>query len=148
MSADGTKVLLDAEPHDAGGIIDLKSSMITGIAPTDGLTSIVGRVVNGQDWEPDQAMFLLRDLQADAALSHDHGDGDHSECAFCQAKEKETGAMALVQIVNDAGELISMDARKLLGVEENQVVVAQGTGTIDEDGTLVFRASKIFIRKS
>ena len=79
--------------------------------------------------------------------THDHGDGDHSECAFCQAKEKDTGAMALIQIVDEQGQLINMDARELLGVQEGKVVVAQGSGSIDEDGTLVFAASRIFLRK-
>ena len=146
-SAAGAKVLLDAEPADVSGLVDLKSSLITGIAPMDGESAIEGRVVSGQDWEPNSAMFLVRDLQADTEHTHDHGDGDHSECAFCQAKEKQTGAMALIQVVDDQGHTISMDARKLLGVEESQIVVAQGSPTIDEDGTLVFAASKIFIRK-
>ena len=145
--AAGAKILLESEPSDAAGVIELKSSMITGIAPTDGQVAIVGRVVSGQDWETDQASFLVRDLQADSDHAHAHGDGDHSECAFCQAKEKETGAMALVQVVDDEGSLIGMDARKLLGLQEGQAVVAQGSGTIDEDGTLLFAASKIFIRE-
>ena len=145
-SAEGAKLLMVAEPADPMGVMELKSSMITGIAPMDDSTAIVGRIASGQDWETDQAMFLIRDLQAESA--HDHGDGgDHSDCAFCKAKEKETGSMALVRVVDAEGKTIGSDARKLLGLAEEQVIVAQGVGTIDEDGTLVFAASKIFIRK-
>ena len=146
-TAAGAKVLLDTEPTDVGGIIELKSAMITGIAASGDQTAVAGRVVNGQDWEPDQAMFLVRDLQADELHAHDHGDGDHSDCAFCQAKEKETGALALIQVIDETGQVLGTDARQLLGLQENEVVVAQGSGTIDEDGTLVFAASKIYIRK-
>lgn len=144
-TAEGAKLVLDAEPSDVTGVLELKSAMITGIASMDGQATVVGRVVSGQDWETDQATFLVRDLQADTA--HDHGEGDHSDCAFCQAKEKDTGSMALVHVVNAEGETIRTDARKLLGLNEDQVVVAQGSGTIDEDGTLVFVASKVFIRE-
>ena len=44
-SAAGAKLLLETEPADAGGIIELKSAMITGTAPADGQTVVVGRVV-------------------------------------------------------------------------------------------------------
>ena len=144
-TAAGAKVLLDEEPSEPGGIVDLKSALITGLAPA-GRTTIAGRVVSGQDWETDQASFLVRDLQADSDHEHDHGAGDHSDCAFCQAKEKQTGAMALLRVVDEQGKTFEMDARELLGLEENQVVVADGAGEIDDDGTLVFAASKIYIR--
>lgn len=146
-TAEGAKLMLDSEPADAMGVVDLKSAMITGIAPMDDSVAMVGKVVAGQDWDMDQAMFLVRDLEAGSAHAHDHGEGDHSDCAFCQAKEKETGSMALVRIVDAEGNSVGADARKLLGLEENQVIVAQGGGSIDEDGTLVFEATKIFIRK-
>lgn len=148
LSAAGAKVLLDTEPSEVVGIVELKSAMVTGLAATDGLAAIVGRVVAGQDWEPDQATFLVRDLQADSAHGHDHGGGDHSDCAFCQAKERETGSLAMIRIVDDQGRMIEMNARKLLNLEEGHVVVAQGSGALDEDGSLVFSATKIFIRQS
>lgn len=146
-TAQGAKMLLNVEPEDASGVLELKANMITGLASADSESVIVGRVVSGQSWETDQATFLVSDLQTDSEHSHDHGEGDHSDCAFCQAKEKETGSMALVRVVNSEGEAIGTDARKLLGIEESQVIVAQGSGSLDEDGTLVFVASKIFIRK-
>ena len=143
-TADGKHLLLEAEPTESTGVLDLKSAMITGIAPDGG--ALLGRVVSGQDWEPNQAMFLIRDLNTDTLAAHDHGGDDHSECAFCQAKANDTGSMALVQVIDDQGEVMSTDPRKLLGLEEGQAIVAEGSGMLDEDGTLVFQASKIFIR--
>lgn len=146
-TAAGAKILVDTEPGEAMGVLELKSSIITGIAPVEGPIAIVGKIIAGQDWEPDLAAFLIRDLEAENAHSHEHGGEDHSDCAFCQAKEKETGSLALVRIVNDGGESFNLDARKLLAVEENQVIVAEGIATRENDGTLVFDATKVFVRK-
>lgn len=144
-TAAGKQVLLTTEPADASGVVDLKSSLITGLAAADTSVAIVGRVVSGQEWELDRAAFLIRDLQTDS--EHDHGAGDHSDCAFCQAKQNDTAAMALVRVTDDAGQVFPTDARQLLSIEEGQVVVAEGKGTIEEDGSLVFAASKIFVRE-
>jgi len=148
-TAEGLAALLDAEPADPSGVVELKSSIITGLAPSDGSSVIVGKVLSGQDWDIDKATFMVQELpSSDELAGHDHGDGDHSDCAFCQAKEgKDLESMALVRVVNESGELLLTDARKLLGLKENDVVVAQGNGAIDEDGTLSFTTSQLFIRK-
>lgn len=147
-TAEGLAALLDAEPADPSGVVELKSSIITGLAAMDGSTAIVGKVLSGQDWDIDKATFMVRELPSDDEAAHDHGDGDHSECAFCQAKEgKDMASMALVRIVNEAGEVLPIDARKLLGLQENDIIVAQGSGSIDDDGTLSFTTSKLFIRR-
>ena len=141
--------MLDAEPADPSGVVELKSSIITGLASPDGSAVIVAKVLGGQDWDTDKATFMVRELPSAAEQAgHDHGEGDHSDCAFCQAKEgKDLESMALVRVVNESGELFRTDARKLLGLKENDVIVAQGSGTLEEDGTLSFTASKLFIRK-
>ena len=149
VSDAGKKVLLDAEPADATNVIDMKSGIRVGSIAMDGTAVICGKVLSGQDWEPTQAAFVIRDLVRDSeAAGHDHAHGDDSECAFCQAnKKKDVESLAMVQIVDDAGAVLEMDARKLLGLSENDVVVAQGMGELADDGTLVFSAKKVFIRK-
>ena len=146
--AAGQAVLLSAEPEGCEGIDALKSSMMTGLNP-DGTAILVGRVGSGEDesWDPDKAAFMVRDLALQIEKHDDgHGGSGHDDCAFCKAaKEKALESMALVQVVDEDGGVIQIDARKLLGLKEDQVIVAEGQGVL-EDGTLVFNAKKVFIR--
>lgn len=147
-SVEGQAVMLDAEPENAQNIVDFKSSLITGLNP-GGTAVVVGRIGSDEEdqWDTSQATFLLRDLSLETE-AHDHAGDDHANCKFCQAeKAKELESMALVRVVDENGSVIKMDARKLLGLKENHIVVAEGEGVIDEDGAFVFDASKIFIRK-
>ena len=41
---------------------------------------------------------------------------------------------------------VASNAQHLLGLASDQVVVAQGTGSVDDVGTFVFDAKKIFVR--
>jgi hypothetical protein len=138
--------MLSAEPENASDIIDFKSKLITGLG-AGGEEVIVGRVsTGGEPWDTTQATFLLRDMNS-TTESHDHAGGDHSNCKFCQAeKAKELESMALVRVVDDNGDVLKSDPRKLLGLKEDQVVVATGQGQIDDDGAFVFDAAKLFVR--
>lgn len=139
-------ILLTSEPADSMGVVELKTAL-TSEQPPEGEASILGRVGGGQNetFDTTQAAFLLRDMSLKID-SHDHG-GNQDNCKFCQAeKAKELEAMALVRIVNADGAVIATDARELLGLKENHIVVAQGKGSVDEVGTFVFDASTIFIR--
>lgn len=147
-SAVGKAILLSEEPAGCEGIDDLKSNMLTGLNP-DGTAVLVGRIGGGDNetWDPDKAAFLVSDLALKIEEHDDgHGGAGHDDCAFCQAaKEKALESMALVQIVDDSGKVISTDARQLLGLADGQVIVAEGQGAL-EDGTLVFSAKKVFVR--
>lgn len=148
LSPEAKAILLTEEPEAVSGIVDFKSSLITGLNP-GGEAVIVGRVGTGTDepWDMTQATFLLRDLGLESE-AHDHGGDDHANCKFCQAeKAKEMESMALVRVIDADGNVIKTDAKKLLGLKNDQVVVAQGQGVIDDDGAFVFDAAKVFIRK-
>ena len=137
----GQAVLLETEPSAAQDVADFKASF----GVSDGLddaTTIVGRVRSGglEPWDTTQATFLL----TSASVESGHGGDDHSDCKFCQAKELES--LILVRVVDDSGAVIQTDARELLGLNENRIVVAQGRGTLDGDA-LLFDASRLFIRK-
>jgi hypothetical protein len=145
-STEGKAFLLSAEPENAEGINSLKSGLITGLNPGGEEVVLIGRVGGGENetWDSDQAVFLIRDLDL-VIEKHDHGD-NHDNCKFCQAaKAKELESMALVRVVDETGKAVAMDARQLLGLEEEQIIVAEGEASI-EDGTFVFNAKKVFIR--
>ena len=99
-----------------------------------------------ETWDESRAAFVVRDMSLKME-SHDHG-GDRDNCKFCQAdKAKEIEAMAQVQIVDDRGNVVSTDARTLLGLKENHIVVAQGKGDVDDVGNFVFSATKVYVRR-
>ena len=147
-SESGKSYLLSTEPSPSLGVVELKTSLTSGLAAEGETAIIIGRVGGGQNptWDTSQASFLLRDLKLEIQ-SHDHG-GDHENCKFCQAeKAKELESMALLQVVDANDKVVSTDARKLLGVKEDDVIVAQGVGEVDEVGNFIFSASKLYIRR-
>jgi hypothetical protein len=144
-SSSGKAYLLPTKPAaEPLGVVALKTAIQAGTVGS-GDATIIGRVGGGQNetWTPGSATFLIRDL-ALKIQSHDH-DGNHDNCKFCQAeKAKELESMALIQLVDANGEPVAADARELLGVEDEQIVIAQGTGAVDQAG-FVFTAKKIFV---
>ena len=139
---EGQAVLLETEPSNALDVADFKASFgESGLARP---ATIVGRVRSRGigSWDTKQATFLLTTAGSEPG-THDHGGNDHSNCKFCQAKELES--LILVRVVDKSGSIIRYDARELLGIRENQVVVAQGTGELVDDA-LLFDASRLFIR--
>ena len=56
-------------------------------------------------------------------------------------------SVAMVQIVDDHGKVITEDAKKSLGFKELQTIVIQGIAERDKDNNLTVNAKKVFIRK-
>ncbi len=145
-SQDGLKFILDAEPPGAQSIVEMKSAAESG--ETEGIV-VVGRIGAGENetWDTAKAAFMVSDLSLNPASSAGHG-GDHDNCKFCQEKKRqELEKMALFQIVDENGQVVSTDARKLLGLQKNQVIVARGRGELDEVGNVVFSATRLYVRK-
>lgn len=139
----GKAILMTEEPSGAQDVADFKNSMVTGLGGL-GEATIVGRIRNNENdpWDTSSAQFLLTSINLE---SESHGHDDHSDCKFCQAKELES--MTLVRVVDASGGIINTDARKLLGLKEKQIVVAQGQGVLDDDGSLLFDATRVYIRE-
>lgn len=143
-SAEGKSFLATTPPDAPTGVVDLKNNLIAGLAV--GPSVVEGRVggLDNETFDPNQAAFMIRDLNLKDE-THDHG-GDSSHCEFCQAnKLNQLESMALVRLVDESGNVVQKDAQSLLGLKDNQIVIVEGEGVI-EDGTMVFNASKIFIR--
>ncbi|WP_442509321.1 hypothetical protein SH528x_000887 [Novipirellula sp. SH528] len=54
--------------------------------------------------------------------------------------------IATVKVVDENGNPVASDARKLLNVKELSTVVVQGTAKRDDQGNLTVAASKVFVR--
>jgi len=161
--AERAKYLLDVEPAGAVGVLEAREQFAqpqaaaSEQAPPNETPAasrelvLVGRIGGGvnQTWEPGKAAFVVLDPSAEIP-SHDHSAGGHSHdnCPFCQAAQKASeDASALIQLVDAQGEVVSIDARKLLPVRDGQLVVVKGQGQIDDLGNLVVAARGIYLRQ-
>ncbi len=103
---------------------------------------VVGRIhsTDLDPWERGKASFVLSELPAEG-----HGKGhDADNCPFCKrrAAKAPTG---IVKFVDDKSETLSVDARKLFGLETDQVVIIRGKMTAGEFNSLVLVADKMQI---
>ncbi|QEG34689.1 AbrB/MazE/SpoVT family DNA-binding domain-containing protein [Bythopirellula goksoeyrii] len=96
-----------------------------------------------------QAIFFLADPQAiaeHAAEGHVHAPGE--ECAFCAAHAEENSELlAVVRLVDEKGQVVPIDARELLNLKVNDMVVVEGEAQVLEGGMMVVKATGVFVRK-
>lgn len=132
------KYLLDKAPEAALGVKEAKAAITE---PSN--VTLTGTIDAGErePWEEGKALFLITES---SIATHDHGEGSHDNCPFCN-REKANN-LALIKFIDDAGETVAIDARDLFGLEKGQQVVIQGTGAVDPSGTLVVTANGIYIK--
>ena len=119
---------------------DIRKELEVGTLSADSLFTIRARI-NAGEFSPfgeGQAAFLVTD-----ATGHD-GDESHDphECPFC--KRDIQSMMARVEFDDETGTVAKVDSRTLLGVKEFDLVVIEGRGRLEEDGTLIVKASRMF----
>lgn len=94
-----------------------------------------GRINAGKEaspWEPGKAAFVLTD-----AIGHE-GEADHDPhtCPFCSRNINDY--LVMVSFLDDDGQLIDIDSRKLFDVAEKQLVYVKGAARIDADDDLLY----------
>jgi len=67
---------------------------------------------------------------------------------YCCTQDQVKENIATVKIMDDSGQLVTGDARRVLGVKELSTVVVQGEAQRDDQGNLTIAASKVFVRAS
>lgn len=105
---------------------------------------VVGRIFAGdlEPWEPGKASFLLAELPAEG-----HGDNhDADNCPFCKRRAAQAPT-AIVQFLDERGQVIGHDARQLFDVQKNDVVTVRGQAVRGELNTLVLTAEAIHVRR-
>jgi hypothetical protein len=142
--------LLDEEPPGARGVLETRTDFEGRENPGDWADVVlVARIggIEGEIWDPNRAAFMVIDTSyvepetKDEAPQH-----DADNCPFCRAnKKKLLASTALVQIVDAAGEVPAVHAKKLLQVDEGQTVVLRGQARIDGLGNLAVQASGVFL---
>ena len=96
-----------------------------------------------------QASFFLLDSKIANQFAHHakHHGGSHN-CAFCQRlAAKSAHTIAVVNFVDENGEILKIDSRELLGLEENQRIIIRGRAELLGGTMLVIHADGAHIRR-
>lgn len=142
VSLDGSKYVLADEPDGAIGVIEARKSAKNGEPIV-----IVGRIGGATNpWIDGRAAFML--LDASMTLVADGAESAEGEICMdeCCAAER-TGSTTLVKVVDDGGKVLAVDARKLLGVAANDMVVVRGNVSKDDAGNFVVLADSVHVRQ-
>jgi hypothetical protein len=139
------KYVLPSRPQEAVDVTDARRAVEAEPGPLV-LVARVGAIVDAT-WEPGKAAFVVRDVNTPGGARHDFDPG-HDNCPFCQAKRESSNHLtALVRFVDDSGEVVAIDARELLAIREDQLIVVRGAGQIDDLGNLVVMADGIYVQR-
>jgi hypothetical protein len=142
LSVDGSGFLLSEEPDGAIGVITAREEAKDG----DPIV-IVGRIGGAANpWIEGRAAFML--LDASMTLVANRTDSAESEICLddCCATER-AASTTLVKFVDQSGRVVAADARQLLGVSADDMVVVRGTVSKDENGNFVVLADGVHIRE-
>lgn len=144
--------LLDEEPAGAQSVVQIREVLASGERSDQVIAIVLAARVGGLDgvtWDPNRASFVVRDPpDADEDESEKTPHHDDDNCPFCRARRKKAlASTALVQLVDEQNEVPPMDARKLLNLEEGQMIVVRGRARLDGLGNLTVQAEKIYIRQ-
>jgi hypothetical protein len=142
LAVDSSKYMLMEEPEEALGIIEARESASDG----DPLV-VVGRIGGTTSpWVEGRAAFTLLDasilLVAEGA---ECGEGELCSGDCCAAERAH--ATMLVKITDLGGRVLAVDARRLLGLAENDMVVVRGKASKDDSGNVALIADGVFVRR-
>jgi hypothetical protein len=108
---------------------------------------VVGRIGGAVNpWIEGRAAFML--LDASVQLVDDGTECCDNEICLddCCAVDRAASTM-LVKVVDDAGRVLTADARQLLGVAVDDVVVVRGKTSKDDNGNVAILADGVHVRR-
>ncbi len=131
--------LVDVEPAGALPVGEARKA-----AELDGVVTLVGTI--GGSAEPfvdGLAAFTIVDQKVPYCAAEE---GCPTPWDYCCTQDQVKDNIATVKIVDEGGNPVAEDAKKLLGVKELSTVVVQGAVQRDEAGNLTIAANKVFVR--
>ena len=141
-SVDASQYKLIDEPEGAVGVISARQSAVNG-APL----VLVGRIGGSANpWIDGRAAFMLLDASMSVVAEGENSGEDELCGGDCCANER-LNCTTLVKVVDDQGQLVPVDSRKLLGLKESDMLVVQGTAQKDKSGNFVMLAKGVYVRK-
>jgi hypothetical protein len=98
-------------------------------------------------WYKGQASFFLVDSKvASQFATHAKKHGGNHNCSFCQSlARKNASAIAVVNLTDEQGKTLRIDARELLSLKENSTVVVRGKAKLLGGRLLVIDADGIHL---
>jgi hypothetical protein len=134
------RLLLGTEPPGAMSLAEARDAISAG-----GDVVVVGQIDGEQAWQAGKAVFVIREL-APGDDAHGGTGHDAANCPFCKRRRAQAPT-AVVQFLDEEGDVLSYDPRTLLGLQANQVVVVRGRVEIDDLDTLLISAEDIYVKE-
>jgi hypothetical protein len=134
------RLLLETEPPAAMSLADARDAIASGSEVV-----VVGQIDSEQAWQAGKAVFVIREL-VEEPDAHGGTGHDAANCPFCKRRRAQAPT-AVVQFLDEKGNVLSYDPRTLLGLQANQVVVVRGRAEIDELDTLLVSAEGIYVKQ-
>lgn len=108
-----------------------------------------GRINAGKHdpWEPGKATFVITEAAIELTAHDKDPNHDADNCPFCKRRKSAAEATAIVQFVDDNGEVLSVDAQQLLDARKDQLVFVRGAGQVNGLGTLVVNVQGIYVQR-
>lgn len=142
VQIDGAQFLLESEPEGAQDVIQVRSD-----AKDSDEVIVTGRIGGSRDpWVADHAAFWIVDHSL-KACSDIPGDTCRYPWDYCCETPRLPESMALIKVVDDAGQMVMADARQLLDVKELSTVVVKGKAERDEEGNLTVVTSSVYVKR-
>ncbi len=137
-NTENSQFKLASEPPGACDVMDFRDKA------KDGQSFVVlGRVGGGVNpWIEGRAAFVLVDERVTASCEEGQCETDCPQCAQQLAE-----ATTLVKFEDEQGKVLAVDARELLGVKEQQIVVIRGIASRDKAGNVSIAADGIYVRR-
>ncbi len=142
QAVDGSKFVISEEPDGAKDIIAVRESAKDGDDVL--LEGRIGGALN--PWVDGYAAFTVVDNSL-RACSDIPGDKCKFPWDYCCETHKLKNATALVKVIDENGDPVKADARKLLNVTELSRVIIKGKAKRDDAGNLTVLASGIHVKK-
>jgi hypothetical protein len=161
LAAHRSRLRLDSPPSPAAQVLDVQKRLVAAKTQPDAPKTrdvvVIGQIGGMPNvwpethpefpWYKGQASFFLVDSKLAAQFaSHAKRHGGGHECAFCKGlAAKNAHAIAVVNFVDENGEILRVDARELLALKENQTVTIRGKAKLLAGSMLVIEADGIFV---
>jgi hypothetical protein len=133
--------LVDEEPAGAVGVADARQSKDAATEIT-----VVGRIGgSAKPFVDGTAAFTIVDPKVPHCSAEE---GCPTPWDYCCETAALPTSTALIKVVDPQGQLVTEDARKLLGVKELAMVVVHGKAERDAEGNLTVLADQVFVKES
>jgi hypothetical protein len=161
VAAERTRLQLTEQPSDAEQVLAVQQRLVAAKkqlnAPKTEEVVITGKLGGMPNVWPDthpdfpwykgQASFFVVDNKVASQFeSHRNKHGKWDGCAFCRNQAaKNAHAIAVVNLVNERGEILRVDTRELLTMKETQTITVRGKAKLLGGAMLVIDAEGVYV---